>query len=207
MKGLTDKQKMILDFINEFGRSEGMAPTINEISTHFGVTAATAFAHVRALQRKGLLNRSSKARSISLPGMQNMHHFSMNLSIPLLGRISAGVPGETEEHIEKFISIDPSLLSRKVAAGAKIFAVKVQGESMRDAGILDGDILIAQKTDSVKVGEVIIALLDDAVTVKYIYLTKGQWELRPANPEFKSRFVPLDDLKVQGSVIGLVRKF
>ena len=207
MKGVTDKQKMILDFINQFGQNEGMAPTINEISSHFGVTAATAFAHVRALQRKGLLNRSSKARSISLPGMQNMHHFSMNLSIPLLGRISAGVPGETEEHIEKFISIDPSLLSRKVAAGAKIFAVKVQGESMRDAGILDGDILIAQKTDSVKVGEVIIALLDDAVTVKYIYLTKGQWELRPANPEFKSRFVPLDDLKVQGSVIGLVRKF
>ena len=168
MKGVTDKQKMILDFINQFGQNEGMAPTINEISSHFGVTAATAFAHVRALQRKGLLNRSSKARSISLPGMQNMHHFSMNLSIPLLGRISAGVPGETEEHIEKFISIDPSLLSRKVAAGAKIFAVKVQGESMRDAGILDGDILIAQKTDSVKVGEVIIALLDDAVTVKYI---------------------------------------
>ena len=198
---------MILDFINQFGQTEGMAPTINEISTHFGVTPATAFAHVRALQRKGLLNRSSKARSISLPGMQTMHHFSMNLSIPLLGRISAGVPGETEEHIEKFISIDPSLLSRKIAAGAKIFAVKVQGESMRDAGILDGDILIAQKTDSVKVGEVIIALLDDAVTVKYIYLTQGQWELRPANPEFKSRFVPLDDLKVQGSVIGLVRKY
>ncbi|MBR6471605.1 MAG: transcriptional repressor LexA [Victivallales bacterium] len=207
MKGLTDKQKMILDFINQFGQTEGMAPTINEISSHFGVTAATAFAHVRALQRKGLLNRSSKARSISLPGMQNMHHFSMNLSIPLLGRISAGAPGETEEHIEKYITLDPSLLSRKVTAGAKLFAVKVQGESMRDAGILDGDILIAQKTDSVKVGEVVIALVDDAVTVKYIYLTKGQWELRPANPDFQSRFVPLDDLKVQGSVIGLVRKF
>lgn len=207
MKGITDKQKMILDFINQFGQTEGMAPTINEISSHFGVTAATAFAHVRALQRKGLLNRSSKARSISLPGMQNMHHFSMNLSIPLLGRISAGVPGETEEHIEKYISLDPSLLSHKVAAGAKIFAVKVHGESMRDAGILDGDVLIAQKTDSVKVGEVVIALVDDAVTVKYIYLTKGQWELRPANPDFQSRFVPLEDLKIQGSVIGLVRKF
>ncbi|MBR4519287.1 MAG: repressor LexA [Victivallales bacterium] len=207
MKGLTDKQKMILDFINEFGRTEGMAPTINEISAHFGVTAATAFAHVRALQRKGLLNRSSKARSISLPGMQNMHHFSMNLSIPLLGRISAGVPGETEEHVERYITLDPSLLSRKIESGAKLFAVKVHGESMRDAGILDGDVLIAQKTDSVKAGDVVIALLDDAVTVKYIYLTKGKWELRPANPDFQSKFVELDALKVQGNVVGLVRKF
>ena len=198
MKGLTDKQKMILDFINEFGRSEGMAPTINEISTHFGVTAATAFAHVRALQRKGLLNRSSKARSISLPGMQNMHHFSMNLSIPLLGRISAGVPGETEEHIERYITLDPSLLSRRIESGAKLFAVKVHGESMRDAGILDG---------AVKAGDVVIALLDDAVTVKYIYLTKGMWELRPANPDFQSKFVELDALKVQGHVVGLVRQF
>ena len=207
MKGLTDKQKSILDFINEFGQHEGMAPTINEISEHFRVTAATAFAHVRALQRKGLLNRSSKARSISLPGMQQLHYFSMNLSIPLLGRISAGVPGETEEHIEKYITLDPSLLSRKVQPGASLFAVKVQGESMRDTGILDGDILVAQKTDRVKTGDIVIALLDDAVTVKYIFLAGGKWELRPANPEFESRFVEFDDLKVQGSVVGLVRKF
>ena len=95
----------------------------------------------------------------------------------------------------------------RIEAGAKLFAVKVHGESMRDAGILDGDVLIAQKTDSVKAGEVVIALLDDAVTVKYIYLTKGKWELRPAKPDFKSKFVELDALKVQGSVVGLVRKF
>ncbi len=207
MKGLTDKQKQILDFINEFSRSEGMAPTINEISAHFGVTAATAFAHVRALQRKGLLNRSSKARSISLPGVQNMHHFSMNLSIPLLGRISAGVPGEVEEHVEKYLTVDPSLLSRNIESGKPLFAVKVQGESMRDAGILDGDVLIAQKGDAVKAGDVVIALLDDAVTVKYIFLTKGMWELRPANPDYQSRFVPLDELQVQGTVVGLVRQF
>ena len=125
----------------------------------------------------------------------------------MLGRISAGVPGETEEHVERYITLDPSLLSRKIESGAKLFAVKVHGESMRDAGILDGDVLIAQKTDSVKAGDVVIALLDDAVTVKYIYLTKGKWELRPANPDFQSKFVELDALKVQGNVVGLVRKF
>ena len=204
MKGLTDKQKQILDFINEFGRTEGMAPTINEISAHFGVTAATAFAHVRALQRKGLLNRSSKARSISLPGMQNMHHFSMNLSIPLLGRISAGVPGEAEEHVEGHVSVDPAML-KKVRGSNPLFALTVTGESMRDAGILDGDLLIAQKTTSVNIGDVVVARVDDAVTVKYIYLTDGKWELRPANPDFKSRFLELDQLRVQGTAVGLIR--
>ena len=72
MKGLTDKQKQILDFIGQYGQEQGMAPTINEISEHFDVTAATAFAHVKALQKKGMLNRTSKARSISLPGAQHV---------------------------------------------------------------------------------------------------------------------------------------
>ncbi|MCQ2404044.1 MAG: transcriptional repressor LexA [Lentisphaeria bacterium] len=207
MKGLTDKQKQILDFIGQYGQEQGMAPTINEISEHFDVTAATAFAHVKALQKKGMLNRTSKARSISLPGAQHLHHFSMSLSIPVLGRISAGIPGETEEHIERYITLDPSMLSRRNLTGQPLFAVKVQGESMRDAGILDGDMLIAQKTDKVKLGDVVIACVDDAVTVKYIYLTDGKWELRPANPEFKSRFVDLDHLQIQGTVVGLMRQY
>ena len=207
MKGLTDKQREILEFIKRYDQEQGMAPTVNEISQYLEVTPATAFAHVKALQKKGVLNRSSKARSISLAGVQKMHHFSMSLSIPVLGRISAGIPGETEEHIEKYITLDPSMLTRKMMTGLPLFAVKVHGESMRDAGILDGDLLIAQKTDKVKIGDVVIACLDDAVTVKYIYLTDGKWELRPANSEFTSRFVDLDKLQVQGTVVGLMRHY
>lgn len=207
MKGLTDKQKSILDFIEQYGMEQGMAPTISEISEHFEVTAATAYAHVKALQRKGMLNRTSKARSISLPSNNHPHHFSMSLSIPLLGRISAGIPGEAEERIERYITLDPSMVARKYQTGEPLFAVKVLGESMRDAGILDGDLLIAQKTDKVKIGDVVIACLDDAVTVKYIYLTDGKWELRPANPDFQSRFVEMDQLKVQGTVVGLMRQY
>ena len=205
MKGMTDKQKEVLDYINFFGQQQGMAPTINEISQHFQVTPATAFAHVKALQRKGLLHRTSKARSISMGWNNNqVHHFSMSLSIPVLGRISAGVPGEVEEHIERYVTLDPSLLPN-CTTGAPLFALTVQGESMRDAGIFDGDLLIAQKTAAVKIGDIVIALVDDEVTVKYIYLTRGQWELRPANPQFQSRFVDLDRLQVQGVVAGLIR--
>ena len=207
MKGITDKQQQILDFIEKYGQEQGMAPTINEISSHFQVTAATAFAHVKALQKKGMLTRTSKARSIALPGTsRKLHHFSMNLSIPLLGRISAGIPGEVEEEVERYLTLDPTLVSSRYVPGDPLFAVRVQGESMRDAGILDGDLLIAQKTDKVRIGDVVIACLDDAVTVKYLFLTDGKWELRPANPEFHSRFVDLDQLQVQGTVVGLMRQ-
>ena len=206
MKGLTGKQKEVLEYIERYGQEQGMSPTINEISSGMGITAATACCHVKALQKKGALNRTSKARSISIPGVQRMHHFSMSLSIPVLGRISAGVPGETEEQVERYLTLDPSLLSRKYVPGKPLFAVKVQGESMRDAGILDGDLLIAQKTDKVTIGDVVIACIDDAVTVKYIYLADGKWELRPANPDFESRYVDFDTLNVQGAVVGLIRQ-
>ncbi|MBQ9446172.1 MAG: hypothetical protein IJU61_06240, partial [Victivallales bacterium] len=87
MKGLTDKQQEILDFISEFTRQEGMSPTIYEISTHFEIKSATAFAHVRSLQRKGYVNRSSKARSLTLLNAERPKHFSLSLSVPILGRI------------------------------------------------------------------------------------------------------------------------
>ena len=105
MKGLTDKQKEILDFVSEFSRREGMAPTIFEISERFKIKSATAFAHVRALQRKGFVNRSSKARSLTLSQEDKPRHFSLTLSVPVLGRISAGAPLFSEEHIERRIQI------------------------------------------------------------------------------------------------------
>ena len=193
MKGLTDKQQEILDFISEFTRQEGMAPTIYEISTHFDIKSATAFAHVRSLQRKGYVNRSSKARSLTLLNTDRPKHFSLSLSIPILGRISAGVPLLAEENVERKVTLDPNLLPKGVG-GHKLFGLMVHGESMRDLGILDGDIVIAM----VDGGE---------TTVKSLYITDGQWELRPANKDFKSRFYPLDKLSIQGVVVALQRTY
>ncbi len=204
MKGLTDKQQEILDFISEFARKEGMAPTIFEISERFNIKSATAFAHVRALQRKGFVNRSSKARSLTLAQAEKPRHFSLTLSIPLLGRISAGAPLFSEEHIDRKIQIDPKMLPPKIG-GQKLFALQVQGESMRDLGILDGDIIIAKQTESASIGDVVVAMIDGETTVKSLYISGENWELRPANPEYKSRFVPFDRLNVQGVVIALQR--
>jgi repressor LexA len=206
MKGLTLKQQEMLDFIEAFGRREGMAPTVYEIADYFGIKAATAFAHVRALQRKGYVTRSSKARSLSLVRADSPRHLSLTLSVPVLGRISAGAPLLAEEHIEETIQFDPTLLPRG-AGGHPIFGLRVTGESMRDLGILDGDIVIARQTATASIGDVVIALVDNETTVKSLYIRDGRIELRPANKSYKSQFYPLDQVFIQGVVIALHRTY
>jgi len=206
MRGLTLKQQEVLDFVDMFGRREGMAPTVYEIADHLGIKAATAFAHVRALQRKGYVTRSSKARSLTLLRTDSPRHLSLTLSVPILGRISAGMPLLAEQHIEETIHFDPSLLPRG-SGGHPIFGLRVTGESMRDLGILDGDIAIARQTETASIGQIVVALIDNEATVKSLYIDKNRVELRPANKAFKSQFYDLDQVHIQGVVIALQRTF
>ena len=206
MKGLTTKQQEILDFIDMFSRKEGMAPTVYEIADYFSIKSATAFAHLRALQRKGYISRSSKARSLTLLRADKPRHLSLTLSIPLLGRISAGAPLLAEEHVEQTLTYDPSLLPKGVG-GHKLFALRVFGESMRDLGILDGDIVMARQTESPAIGDIVVALVDNETTVKSLYVKEGMVELRPANPDFESQFYPMERVFVQGVVFALHRNY
>lgn len=206
MKGLTEKQQEILDFIEDFSRRERMAPTVYEIAEHFGIKSATAFAHIRALQRKGYVNRSSKARSLTLLRSDRPRHLSLTLSIPVLGRISAGAPLLAEEHVEQTIQYDPRLLP-KGTGGCQIFGLRVFGESMKDAGILDGDIVIAKQVESPRIGDIVVALVENETTVKQLYVDGGQVELRPSNRDYPSQFYPLEKVFVQGVVIALHRTF
>lgn len=206
MRGLTLKQQEVLDFVDLFVRREGMAPTVYEIADHLGIKAATAFAHVRALQRKGYVTRSSKARSLTLLRTDSPRHLSLTLSVPILGRISAGMPLLAEEHIEETLHFDPALLPRG-SGGHPIFGLRVTGESMRDLGILDGDIVIARQTETAAIGQIVVALIDNEATVKSLYIDKNRVELRPANKAFKSQFYDLDQVHIQGVVIALQRTF
>ncbi len=206
MKGLTVKQQEVLDFVDMFVRREGMAPTVYEIADHLGIKAATAFAHVRALQRKGYVTRSSKARSLTLLRTDSPRHLSLTLSVPILGRISAGMPLLAEQHIEETIHFDPSLLPRG-SGGHPIFGLRVTGESMRDLGILDGDIVIARQTETASIGQIVVALIDNEATVKSLYIDRNRVELRPANKAFKSQFYDLDQVHIQGVVIALQRTY
>ncbi len=205
MRDLTDKQKEILGFIESFNAREHMAPTVYEIAQHFGIKSATSFAHLRALQRKGYLTRSSKARSLSLTRTTTSpRHLSLTLSIPLLGRISAGAPLLAEQNVEKSVQIDPSLLPYN-AGNRQLFALRVNGESMRDAGILDADVILCQVQSTANIGDIVVVMVENETTVKYLYLKEGKAELRPANSEFTSRFYDLDQVYIQGKVIGLMR--
>lgn len=207
MKGLTKKQQEILDFIEDFSNREGMAPTVYEIADYFNIKSPTAFAHLRALQRKGYVTRSSKARSLTLlRSTDRPRHMSLTLSIPVLGRISAGAPLLAEEQVERNIQFDPTLLPRG-AGGHRIFGLKVFGDSMRDMGILDGDIVLAKETGSASIGDIVVALVDNETTVKSLYIHGDQVELRPANPDFEPQFYPLDKVAIQGVVIGLHRTY
>ena len=207
MKGLTTKQQEILNFIEKFINTKGMAPTVYEIADHFDIKSATSFAHIRALQRKGYLTRSSKARSLALTRTTTMpKHLSLTLSVPVLGRISAGMPLMAEEHVESTIQFDPKLLPAS-AGSSEIFALEVNGESMREAGILDGDFVIATAANTARIGDIVVAMVNGDTTVKFLYIHQNQVELRPANSEFKSQFYSPEEVSIQGKVVALQRTY
>ncbi len=206
MKGLTQKQQDILDFIDEFNRRQGMAPTVYEIADHFNVKSATAFAHLRALQRKGYVERSSKARSLTLMRGSSPKHLSSTLSVPILGRISAGMPLLAEENIEEIVQMDPSLLPWGTG-GHRLFGLRVGGDSMVEKGIMDKDVIIAKEQSTAQIGDIVVALVDGEATVKSFYLFDGQVELRPANPAYQSQVHAVGEVLVQGVVIAMYRMY
>jgi repressor LexA len=211
MKSLTEKQKAMLEFIEDFQDRESMAPTVYEIAEHFGVKTSTVFAHLKALERKNQLQRSSKARSINLQNRKQRNtvpHMSIAMPIPLLGRINAGEPAESREEIIGEIIVAQTLLAKFNASPEDVFALRVSGESMRDLGICEDDILIIKRTDNVRPGDIVVALVGGDVTVKsYFPLRNGMLELRPANCDFRTQIYKAEEVSVQGRVISLQRQF
>ena len=190
----------MLDFIDDFQDKSGMAPTVYEIADHFGVKTSTVFAHLKALQRKNHISRSSKARSITVKRRnRQVPHMSFTLSIPLLGRINAGMPSDSPALADGEFPV-----SSKYAALVEkeaLFALQVSGESMRELGIFDGDIVM-------KNGDVVVALVNNETTVKsYYLLDDGKVELHPANAEYKVQRYAANEVVLQGKVITLHREF
>ncbi len=206
MKGLTARQQYILDFIQEFANREGMPPTVYEIADHFDIKAATAFAHVRALQRKGRVSRTSKARSLTVLRNDKPRHMSLTLSIPILGRISAGMPLLAEEHVEGSLRVDPRFLPHGVSE-QNLFGLKVFGDSLRDAGVLDGDLVVARASETAGEGDLAVALVENETTVKFIHFAGDHIELRPANPDYPAQSYPAEQVFIQGLVVALQRTF
>jgi repressor LexA len=207
MKGLTRKQRQIIAFIEGFTVENGYPPTVSEVAKHFDIAGPTAFQHIRALREKGYLERSSKARSLMIKRSASVPHFSLSLSVPLLGRISAGAPLLSEEHVEGHVGFPKEHMPSNCLED-ELFALRVFGESMRDLGIMDGDVVIAHQSDSASNGDIAVALVEGSeTTVKSFYKHKDKIELRPANEEYEPQFYPFEEVNVQGVVIALQRIF
>ena len=207
MKGLTGKQREVLNFIERFHAKENMAPTVYEIADEFNVKTSTVFAHIQALRKKGFITRSSKARSIAIAKSVKSPNFSPTrmIEIPILGRVTAGLPVESQEHQEGTVAYDSTLLNGNIN---KLFALKIDGESMRDIGILDGDTVIVQQTHSIRRGDVVVAIVDNETTVKSYYpAPNARVELRPANQDFQSMYFPVENVMIQGKVVSLQRQY
>ena len=199
MRELTPRQKEILEMIQEFIGETGMPPTRAEIARELGFKSANAAEeHLRALQRKGVLELLPGASR----GIQLKDSLRDQMGLPLVGRVAAGSPILAEEHIEAHYKIDPQLFSPKPH-----YLLRVSGMSMKNAGILDGDLVAVHRTPEVRSRQIIVARLDDEVTVKRYRQTGSVVSLLPENEDFETIEVDLREqaLVIEGVVVGVIR--
>ena len=199
MRELTPRQKQILEMIQEFIAETGMPPTRAEIAKQLGFKSANAAEeHLRALQRKGALELLPGASR----GIQLKDSLRDQMGLPLIGRVAAGSPILAQEHIETHYKIDPQLFSPKPH-----YLLRVHGMSMKDAGILDGDLVAVHRTPEVRSRQIIVARIDDEVTVKRYRQTGSLVSLLPENDEFEPIEVDLREqsLVIEGVVVGVIR--
>jgi repressor LexA len=214
MRDLTTRQHEILGLIRQHIADTGFPPTRAEIAAKHGFRSANAAEeHLKALARKGVLELTSGAsrgiRLKMLPGMDDDHERSIGasmvqiaLSLPLVGRVAAGSPILSQEHIEASYALDPKLFTEKPD-----YLLKVRGMSMRDAGILEGDLLAVRQAVEARNGQIVVARVDGGVTVKRFRRRGSTIELLPENPDFQPIIVDArsSDFALEGIGVGLVR--
>ena len=197
MVKLTKRQAEILELIKAHIEDTGFPPTRAEIAKTFGFRSANAAEeHLRALARKGAIEMTPGAsRGIRIPEMEK--------GVPLVGQVAAGAPILAQEHIEKHLNITAELFSPKAD-----FMLRVKGMSMKNIGILDGDLLAVHKTETVRNGQIVVARIEDEVTVKRFEKVKDKVYLHPENKEFETIVVDLkkDQFAIEGLSVGVIRR-
>ncbi|MFA5793100.1 MAG: transcriptional repressor LexA [Candidatus Gracilibacteria bacterium] len=202
---ITDKQQAVLQFIEDYQMKMGKSPTLREMREHFGVSSDNSILkHLKALEEKGFLNKDDTPRGIGLlDSVKERLENGSNVSrIPLLGTIPAGGPTLNEEHVLDYFEIGNDLLKRPQGS----FALRVSGLSMINAGILEGDFVIANSEIKAKDGDIVVALVDGLNTVKRYKAEKGSVWLEAENPDYKN-INPLEYLEVQGVVTAVIRMY
>lgn len=195
MRGtLTSKQKEVLEFVRRRVIEERLPPTLREIAVRFGFSSTgTVRDHLEALARKGYLRLArKKARAIELDRRL--------LGIPICGRVAAGEPRLAEQDIEGYLE------AYRPSQGEELFCLRVKGDSMKDAGIIEGDLVVVRRQSGANPGEIVVALVDDEATVKTLRKQGGKYFLFPANERYKPLLFR-GSTKVLGKVVSVVRKY
>jgi repressor LexA len=214
---LTARQQQVLELVQSAIERTGAPPTRAEIAAELGFRSANAAEeHLQALARKGVLelvgstSRGIRLKSDTLRALNASRNKQYmlplpslaQLTLPLVGRVAAGSPILAQEHIDQSYVVEATLFPRRPD-----YLLKVRGMSMRDAGIMDGDLLAVQKARDAKNGQIVVARLGDDVTVKRFRRTKAGIELIPENPDFQTLLVPPEaaDFELEGIAVGLIR--
>lgn len=203
-KGLTPKQREILDFIRNHITKHSAPPTIREICKHFNISSTNGVrCHLTALENKGFIKRATyRSRGIEM-AEKSLTPASLT-AIPILGRVAAGEPIFADQNLEGRIGVDSDLL-----AGDDLFALRVRGDSMIEAGIFDGDLVFARKQPVASKGEIVVAVIGDDATVKYFHPDTARVRLEPANPQYRTIVVERNTpgFYIAGKVVGVFRKY
>ncbi len=199
---ITDRQREIYEFIRTSIDGRGIPPTIREIGEAFGIRSTNGVEkHLAALERSGFVMREhGKSRGISLraDGKRPL------ATVPLLGRVAAGMPVLSPENHEGEIAVDISLFSLR--SPNNLFALKVKGESMVDAHIVDGDTLIIRVQSTAQNGDIVVALVNGEATVKRLFVEKSRVRLQPENSSMKPLYLDRGDFRIIGRAVGVVRR-
>ena len=195
----TPRQTEILTFVRDYSHRHGYSPTYDEIAEQFGISKVTVFEHLSTLEQRGLLRREKhKARSLLLADHLELPDEKPSC-LPLVGRIAAGAP------IEAIADHEVVDLEQLFSAGNRVYVLKVDGDSMIDDQIADGDFVVVEERKTPYNGEMVVAMLEEGdVTLKRFYREKGRVRLQPANPAYEPIFVRKVD--IQGVVIGVIRR-
>ena len=204
MRELTSRQQEILSFIRSFTSTHGLPPTVREIGDKFRVTPRAAFDHLRALERKGVLQRRASTGRTSRALTATDLPIGDSRRVPILGRIAAGAPLLAEEHREGELLVSNSWLR---GAGDNVFALRVRGDSMINAHICDGDFVVVRQQESAQPNDIVVAMVDADATVKRFVRDGDRVVLKPEHPTMAPIVVDgrRSEFRILGKVIGLLR--
>ena len=206
MKKLADPQQVILDYMISFTEEHAYPPSVREICAAVGLkSTATVHTHLRNLEKRGLITRDpAKQRAVFINTDQLPEKEENQYKVPLIGRVAAGLPMLAAENIEDAFPLPDVLMHGKEPE--EVYMLRVDGESMRDAGIRDGDILVVNHNCSCTNGDIVVARVQgESATVKRFFREKDRVRLQPENDLFEPIYVPFDEVEISGKVIGLLR--